>query len=76
VIDNLPLSLLEDLLSTSARQGSGTRPSPLALGIDSRTRGFDAKRLVEQINCSPASAFSDRDGVLRLCRKRASAPLF
>ena len=37
-IDNLPLSLLSELVQ--ARGENGT-PGPLALGIDSRTRGFD-----------------------------------
>jgi RNase adapter protein RapZ len=47
-VDNLPLSLLEHLLSTPPSAGaSGDRP--LALGIDSRTRGFDAERIVTQI---------------------------
>ena len=37
-IDNLPLSLLADLVRARGENG---RPGPLALGIDSRTRGFD-----------------------------------
>ena len=37
-IDNLPLSLLSDLVRA---RGGGARRGPLALGIDSRTRGFD-----------------------------------
>ncbi len=37
-IDNLPLSLLADLVRA---RGEGERRGPLALGIDSRTRGFD-----------------------------------
>ncbi len=49
VVDNLPLSLLEDLLSTPLAKGAGRDRRPLALGIDSRTRGFDARRLVQQI---------------------------
>jgi UPF0042 nucleotide-binding protein len=49
VVDNLPLSLLEDLLSTPLAKGAGRGRRPLALGIDSRTRGFDAQRLVQQI---------------------------
>ena len=49
VVDNLPLSLLEDLLSTPLSKGAGRDRRPLALGIDSRTRGFDARRLVQQI---------------------------
>ena len=38
VVDNLPLSLLDALLA-------GTTGRPLALGIDSRTRAFDAEAL-------------------------------
>jgi RNase adapter protein RapZ len=49
VVDNLPLSLLEHLLSTPLAKGSGNRRRPLAIGIDSRTRAFDARRVVEQI---------------------------
>ena len=47
VVDNLPLSLLEHLLSTPLARAGGRRP--LAIGIDSRTRDFDAKRVVGQI---------------------------
>jgi RNase adapter protein RapZ len=49
VVDNLPLSLLEHLLSTPLGKGMARRRRPLAIGIDSRTRDFDAKRIVEQI---------------------------
>lgn len=48
VVDNLPLSLLEHLLSTPLPKGAKRR-RPLALGIDSRTRDFDAQRIVTQI---------------------------
>lgn len=47
-VDNLPLLLLNRLLSTQLPEGaSGDRP--LAFGIDSRTRGFDAQEIVERI---------------------------
>jgi UPF0042 nucleotide-binding protein len=49
VVDNLPLSLLEHLLSTPLGGGSARRARPLAIGIDSRTRDFDAARIVGQI---------------------------
>ncbi len=49
VVDNLPLSLLEHLLSTPLSKGVGRRRRPLAIGIDSRTRDFDAQRIVQQI---------------------------
>jgi UPF0042 nucleotide-binding protein len=47
-VDNLPLSLLDPLLATPPSAGS-ERGRPLALGLDSRTRGFNAERLVKQI---------------------------
>lgn len=47
-VDNLPFVLLERLLGTQPPEGAeGSRP--LALGIDSRTRGFEAKAIVERI---------------------------
>jgi RNase adapter protein RapZ len=49
VVDNLPLSLLEDLLETPLGKGKSRRRRPLALGVDSRTRDFDANRVVQQI---------------------------
>ena len=53
VVDNLPLSLLEDLLD--APQGKARpRERPLAIGIDSRTRDFDARRIVKQIKALAA----------------------
>ena len=47
-VDNLPLSLLNQLLATPPSAGAGEE-RPLAIGLDSRTRGFDAERLVKQI---------------------------
>lgn len=47
VVDNLPLSLLNHLLRTPPASAGGERP--LAIGLDSRTRGFDAGKIVEQI---------------------------
>src|SRR3954454_9341197 len=49
VVDNLPLSLLEDLLETPLGKGGSRRRRPLALGVDSRPRDFDANRIVKQI---------------------------
>ena len=51
VVDNLPLLLLERLLDAPAPAGHeemGDRP--LALGIDARTRGFDANAIAQRIN--------------------------
>ena len=49
VVDNLPLSLLDHLLETPLGKDSARRRRPLAIGIDSRTRDFDARRIVGQI---------------------------
>lgn len=49
VVDNIPLSLLEHLLSTPLSRGVSKRRRPLAVGIDSRTRDFDAQEIVRQI---------------------------
>jgi UPF0042 nucleotide-binding protein len=49
VVDNMPLSLLEHLLQTPPGHGTAPRRRPLAIGIDSRTRDFDAQRIVQQI---------------------------
>jgi UPF0042 nucleotide-binding protein len=49
VVDNLPLSLLEHLLSTPLSRGSSRRRRPLAVGVDSRTRDFDAERITGHI---------------------------
>lgn len=49
VVDNLPLSLLDHLLSTPISQRSGKGRRPLAIGVDTRTRDFDAGRVVKQI---------------------------
>ncbi|HEX8216927.1 MAG TPA: RNase adapter RapZ, partial [Allosphingosinicella sp.] len=47
VVDNLPLALLDNLLATPPSHGGGARP--LAIGVDARTRGFDAQRIVRHI---------------------------
>lgn len=48
VIDNLPFALLARLLDTRPAEGSeGSRP--LAIGIDSRTRGFAAQAIIDRI---------------------------
>lgn len=57
VVDNLPFALLARLLDTRLPEGAeGSRP--LAIGIDSRTRGFVAQTLVERIK-----AMRDQTGV-------------
>jgi RNase adapter protein RapZ len=47
-VDNLPLLLLNRLLVTKLPEGASD-DRPLAIGIDSRTRGFDAAEIVQQI---------------------------
>ena len=50
VVDNLPLVLLDRLLDTPLPAGyAGEDERPLALGIDARTRGFDAAAIVRRI---------------------------
>ena len=49
VVDNLPLSLLEHLLSTPPSKGAARGARPLAIGVDTRTRDFDAEKIVRQI---------------------------
>lgn len=48
VVDNLPFALLDRLLATSPNE-VGRAPRPLALGIDARTRGFNAAAIVDRI---------------------------
>ncbi len=49
VVDNLPLSLLDHLLSTPISKGAAKGRRPLAIGMDTRTRDFDAGTVVKQI---------------------------
>jgi len=48
VVDNLPLTLLDHLLATPLAVGA-ERGRSLAIGLDSRTRGFNAERVVRQL---------------------------
>lgn len=49
VVDNLPLLLLNRLLDTEPPEGTDGDDRPLALGIGTRTRGFDADSVVRRI---------------------------
>jgi len=49
VVDNLPLKLLDRLLDTPPAEGSARDHRPLAIGIDSRTRGFDAGEMARRV---------------------------
>jgi UPF0042 nucleotide-binding protein len=50
VVDNLPLLLLDRLLSAALPEGSEGDNKPLAIGIGARTRDFDPDRIVQRIN--------------------------
>ena len=47
VVDNLPLALLQALIDAPAQHSEANRP--LAVGIDSRSRGFKPAQLVKRI---------------------------
>jgi RNase adapter protein RapZ len=49
-VDNLPLLLLHRLLDTPPGEGAdGDDDRPLALGIGTQTRGFDAENIVQRV---------------------------
>ncbi len=49
VVDNLPLMLLERLMDAPLTHDAQDKDRPLAIGIDTRTRGFDAAAIVQRI---------------------------
>ena len=49
VVDNLPLLLLNRLLDTAPGEGTEGDDRPLALGIGTQTRGFDAESIVRRV---------------------------
>lgn len=49
VVDNLPLLLLNRLLDTAPGADGGDDARPLALGLGTQTRGFDAESIVQRI---------------------------
>ncbi|WP_417594199.1 RNase adapter RapZ [Parasphingorhabdus sp.] len=49
-IDNFPIRLVEGLLQTPPSSSRGDSDPPLALGFDSRTRGFEPDKLIDSIN--------------------------
>lgn len=68
-VDNLPLSLFEKLFETAVPLDPAKRNRSLAIGIDSRTRGFDANAIVERMKRVPEpqgleieTVFLDCDG--------------
>lgn len=69
-VDNFPINLAGQLLKIPASGGENGPNIPLALGFDSRTRGFDAEALIKQIkhlqeqpNLSIITLFLDCAGV-------------
>ncbi len=67
VVDNLPLQLLDRLLGTPLPEGAGNAERPLAIGIDSRTRGFDADAIIRRIERLRAEAGSQVDTLFLDC---------
>jgi len=49
-VDNLPLSLVDRLLSAPLPEGTTDEARPLAVGIDTRTRGFHAHDIAQRID--------------------------
>jgi len=47
-IDNFPIRMLSQLIGKPGEQGDGIRP-PLAIGFDSRTRGFNPHEIIERV---------------------------
>ena len=79
-VDHLPLSLLGRLLDTPPASSVSDEPRPLAIGIGSRTRGFDAARIAQRIGKDPlvSSLFLDCGGnelVRRYSETRRRHPL-
>jgi RNase adapter protein RapZ len=69
VVDNLPIALVRSLLASPPAISADGETRPLAVGIDSRTRGFSAdgvvraiKRLRERGGHSVATLFIDCSG--------------
>jgi RNase adapter protein RapZ len=48
-VDNLPLNLMSSLLDVADDVADHAVDRPLAIGVDMRTRAFDAQRVIEQI---------------------------
>ena len=47
-VDNFPVRLLDRLLATKP-SGGEDQAAPLAIGFDSRTRGFDPRAIIDQV---------------------------
>jgi len=68
VVDNIPLGLLNRLLAAPVAEGHDpTEERPLALGIDSRTRGFDADNIVEGLRALRGEAAGTVESLFMDC---------
>ena len=67
VVDNLPLSLLDRLLHTEAAPAQAGTSRPLAIGIGSMTRDFDAAAIVRQIDRLHAAGRRNVDALFLDC---------
>lgn len=61
-VDNFPLALLDRLLNAPDAEGAQDANRPLAIGIDMRTRGFDADQIVARM----ARLRTERDGIAEI----------
>lgn len=66
-VDNLPLSLFEKLFETAGPLDPAKSERPIAIGIDSRTRGFDANAIVERIKSLSESHGLDIETIFLDC---------
>jgi len=66
-VDNLPLSLFEKLFETPIQLDPSNAERSIAIGIDSRTRGFDANAIVERIKALTKSHELDIDTLFFDC---------
>ena len=57
IVDNFPIRLLDGLMESAPASGQDAR-TPLAIGFDSRTRGFDPARVIAQVK-----ALDDRSDI-------------
>jgi len=68
VVDNIPLNLLQRLLAAPVPEGRDPgEDRPLALGIDSRTRGFEPETLIAEIRNMRESGGSNVESLFLDC---------